>query len=70
MNQECIIESTSAGANAKQAGDIATKSVGSLAVSTLLFNPIIFIQFIDILQMFKYLQFIDIEYPGIVVEFF
>ena len=52
MDQECVIASSSAGANAKQAGDIAAKSVGSLAVSTLLFNPIIFIQFIDILQMF------------------
>ena len=51
-------------------GQGAVAAVGVSALPLLFMNPIVFIQLIDVFQFIKYIQFIDIDYPNLLDEFF
>ncbi len=51
-------------------GETLTLMVGVAVIPTLFFNPVVFLQLVDILELIRYLQFIDIEYPKLVEDYF
>ncbi len=50
--------------------ETGTTTLGIASLPSLIFNPVSFLQMMDILQLVRYLKYIDIEYPAMVEKVF
>ena len=49
------------------AGQAASSSVTITSLPSLFLNPVVFLQLLDILQIIRFILFIDVAYPMIVI---
>jgi hypothetical protein len=70
METNCIENPVTGTEEITTAGQVASISVTLTSLPLLFYNPVVFLQLLDILQIIRFILFIDIAYPMIVIKFF
>ncbi len=66
MEKNCIENPVTGTKEITAAGQAASSSVTITSLPSLFLNPVVFLQLLDILQIIRFILFIDVAYPMIV----